>query len=151
MILGHQYWWLMPWQSSAVSFLYGKSSLVMIVLMLLTKILKLDKRPTKLKESDTKRVVMNSRGMKLFSCRWLPANREPKALVFLCHGYSMESSISMKGQYISLSSLIVTIECQNGDKKKQKQKQSTLRPGRKRTGTRLAKAGYGVWSLWIGL
>ncbi|KAI8553322.1 hypothetical protein RHMOL_Rhmol05G0006200 [Rhododendron molle] len=45
----------MSWQSSAVSFLHGKSSLVMKVSMLLTKILKLDKRPIKLKESDTKR------------------------------------------------------------------------------------------------
>ncbi|XP_058213486.1 caffeoylshikimate esterase-like [Rhododendron vialii] len=115
MILGYQHWWLMSWQSSAVSFLHGKSSLVMIVLMLLTKILKLNKRPTKLKESDIKRVVMNSRGMKLFTCRWLPANGEPKALVFLCHGYGMESSISMKG--------------------------------RKGTGARLAKAGYGVYGM----
>ncbi|KAI8553316.1 hypothetical protein RHMOL_Rhmol05G0005600 [Rhododendron molle] len=89
--------------------------------------------------------VMNSRGMKLFTCRWLPANGEPKALVFLCHGYSMESCISMKGQYISLSSLIDTIECENGDKKKHKQ--STLRPGRKGSGTRLAKAGYGVYGM----
>ncbi|XP_058213485.1 uncharacterized protein LOC131325312 isoform X2 [Rhododendron vialii] len=60
-------------------------------------------------------LVMNSRGMKLFTCRWLPANREPKALVFLCHGYGMESNISMKGP--------------------------------KGTGTRLAKAGYGVYGM----
>ncbi|KAG5547030.1 hypothetical protein RHGRI_012904 [Rhododendron griersonianum] len=106
----------MSWQSSTVSFLHGKSSLVMKVLMLLTKILKFDKRPMKLKESDTK-----------------------------SDGYSMESSISMKGQYISLSSLIVTIECENGDKKKHKQ--STLRPGRRGFGTRLAKAGYGVYGM----
>ncbi|KAF7142716.1 hypothetical protein RHSIM_Rhsim05G0006400 [Rhododendron simsii] len=92
--------------------------------------------------------VMNLRGMKLFTCRWLPAKGELKALVFLCHGYGMESSISMKGQYISVSSLIVTIvtiECQNGDKKKHKK--STLRPRRKGTGTRLAKAGYGVYGM----
>ncbi|KAI8562221.1 hypothetical protein RHMOL_Rhmol03G0017800 [Rhododendron molle] len=50
--------------------------------------------------------------MILFTCSWLPANREQRALVFLCHGYGMESSISMKG-----------------------------------TGTRLAKAGYGVYAL----
>ncbi|CAL5322423.1 unnamed protein product [Camellia sinensis] len=41
--------------------------------------------------------ILNSRGVKLFTCRWLPANSEPKALIFLCHGYAMECSISMKG------------------------------------------------------
>ncbi|KAM7499228.1 hypothetical protein LguiA_023642 [Lonicera macranthoides] len=41
--------------------------------------------------------ILNSRGMKLFTCRWLPANSEPKALIFLCHGYAMECSISMNG------------------------------------------------------
>ncbi|XP_052186679.1 caffeoylshikimate esterase-like isoform X2 [Diospyros lotus] len=35
--------------------------------------------------------------MKLFTCRWLPATCEPKAMIFLCHGYAMECSISMKG------------------------------------------------------
>ncbi|KAH1140631.1 hypothetical protein GLYMA_10G291400v4 [Glycine max] len=38
----------------------------------------------------------NSRGLKLFACRWLPANGSPKALIFLCHGYAMECSITMK-------------------------------------------------------
>ncbi|PSR93068.1 Caffeoylshikimate esterase, partial [Actinidia chinensis var. chinensis] len=47
--------------------------------------------------------VLNSRGMKLFTCRWLPANCEPKALIFLCHGYAMECSISMKGTGIRLA------------------------------------------------
>ncbi|CAA3021128.1 caffeoylshikimate esterase-like [Olea europaea subsp. europaea] len=55
---------------------------------------------------------MNSRGMKLFTCRWLPVHCEPKALIFLCHGYAMESTTSMKG-----------------------------------CGTRLAKAGYGVYGM----
>nr|CAD1817594.1 unnamed protein product [Ananas comosus var. bracteatus] len=41
--------------------------------------------------------ILNSRGLKLFTCRWLPANREPKALVFLCHGYAVECSITMRG------------------------------------------------------
>ncbi|XP_010922434.1 caffeoylshikimate esterase isoform X2 [Elaeis guineensis] len=41
--------------------------------------------------------ILNPRGLKLFTCRWLPDNREPKALIFLCHGYAMECSISMKG------------------------------------------------------
>ncbi|XP_027148323.1 caffeoylshikimate esterase [Coffea eugenioides] len=38
----------------------------------------------------------NSRGVQLFSCRWLPFS-SPKALVFLCHGYGMECSQFMKG------------------------------------------------------
>ncbi|KAK6139952.1 hypothetical protein DH2020_026328 [Rehmannia glutinosa] len=29
--------------------------------------------------------------------RWVPENVEPKALIFLCHGYAMECSISMRG------------------------------------------------------
>uniref|UniRef100_A0A5B7ARS0 Serine aminopeptidase S33 domain-containing protein n=1 Tax=Davidia involucrata TaxID=16924 RepID=A0A5B7ARS0_DAVIN len=41
--------------------------------------------------------ISNSRGMKLFTCRWLPESRKPKALIFLCHGYAMECSISMRG------------------------------------------------------
>ncbi|XP_008783604.1 caffeoylshikimate esterase-like [Phoenix dactylifera] len=47
--------------------------------------------------------LLNSRGLKLFTCRWLPENREPKALIFLCHGYAMECSISMKGTGIQLA------------------------------------------------
>ncbi|XP_010554568.1 PREDICTED: caffeoylshikimate esterase [Tarenaya hassleriana] len=39
--------------------------------------------------------VLNSRGMKLFTCAWRPLNREPKALLFICHGYAMECSITM--------------------------------------------------------
>ncbi|CAO2816518.1 unnamed protein product [Amaranthus hypochondriacus] len=41
--------------------------------------------------------IVNSNGSMLFTCRWLPENEDPKALVFLCHGYAMESSISMQG------------------------------------------------------
>ncbi|KAL6592822.1 hypothetical protein ACP70R_049274 [Stipagrostis hirtigluma subsp. patula] len=41
--------------------------------------------------------ISNARGMKLFACQWIPSNNEPKALVFLCHGYAMECSISMRG------------------------------------------------------
>ncbi|KAI3861747.1 hypothetical protein MKW92_053082 [Papaver armeniacum] len=40
--------------------------------------------------------IRNSRGIQLFTCRWLPFS-SPKALVFLCHGYGMECSASMKG------------------------------------------------------
>ncbi|XP_026439067.1 caffeoylshikimate esterase-like [Papaver somniferum] len=39
--------------------------------------------------------IRNSRGVELFTCRWLPFS-SPKALVFLCHGYGMECSASMK-------------------------------------------------------
>ncbi|KAM7262924.1 hypothetical protein ACFE04_000607 [Oxalis oulophora] len=39
--------------------------------------------------------IVNSRGTKLFTCRWTPINQEPKALIFLCHGYAMECSITM--------------------------------------------------------
>ncbi|XP_010509018.1 PREDICTED: caffeoylshikimate esterase isoform X1 [Camelina sativa] len=39
--------------------------------------------------------INNSRGMKLFTCKWVPAKQEPKALVFICHGYAMECSITM--------------------------------------------------------
>ncbi|KAM0834149.1 hypothetical protein ACQ4PT_063815 [Festuca glaucescens] len=41
--------------------------------------------------------ISKSRGVKLFTCRWTPLNHEPKALIFLCHGYAMECSISMRG------------------------------------------------------
>ncbi|XP_077213935.1 caffeoylshikimate esterase-like isoform X2 [Tasmannia lanceolata] len=47
--------------------------------------------------------VLNPRGLKLFTCKWLPANQDPKAMVFLCHGYGMECSISMKGTGIRLA------------------------------------------------
>ncbi|CAA0841031.1 alpha/beta-Hydrolases superfamily protein [Striga hermonthica] len=40
--------------------------------------------------------IVNSRGVKLFTCRWAPADVDPKALIFLCHGYGMECSISMR-------------------------------------------------------
>ncbi|CAN7020214.1 unnamed protein product [Brassica oleracea var. botrytis] len=39
--------------------------------------------------------IRNSRGLKLFTCKWLPTNQEPRAIVFLCHGYGMECSITM--------------------------------------------------------
>ncbi|CAM0950603.1 unnamed protein product [Alopecurus aequalis] len=41
--------------------------------------------------------ISNARGAKLFTCQWSPLNHEPKALIFLCHGYAMECSISMRG------------------------------------------------------
>ncbi|CAH2058731.1 unnamed protein product, partial [Thlaspi arvense] len=39
--------------------------------------------------------VLNSRGMKLFTCVWKPVKQEPKAMLFFCHGYAVESSITM--------------------------------------------------------
>lgn len=39
--------------------------------------------------------VLNSRGMKLLATSWIPANENPKALIFMCHGYAMECSITM--------------------------------------------------------
>ncbi|MED6136870.1 hypothetical protein PIB30_059823 [Stylosanthes scabra] len=39
--------------------------------------------------------VKNSRGMKLLASKWLPMNGNPKALIFMCHGYAMECSITM--------------------------------------------------------
>ncbi|XP_043703602.1 caffeoylshikimate esterase-like isoform X3 [Telopea speciosissima] len=42
--------------------------------------------------------IRNSRGVQLFTCRWLPtSSSSPKALVFLCHGYGMECSGFMRG------------------------------------------------------
>ncbi|XAR58433.1 2-acylglycerol O-acyltransferase [Bertholletia excelsa] len=40
--------------------------------------------------------IRNSRGVQIFTCRWLPLS-SPKALVFLCHGYGMECSDYMRG------------------------------------------------------
>ncbi|KAI3773154.1 hypothetical protein L6452_04357 [Arctium lappa] len=47
--------------------------------------------------------IRNSRGVQLFTCRWLPIS-SPKALVFLCHGYGMECSDFMKGCGTKLAS-----------------------------------------------
>ncbi|CAM0950604.1 unnamed protein product [Alopecurus aequalis] len=42
--------------------------------------------------------VNNARGMKLFTCRWLPAKGQTvKGQVFLCHGYAVECSTTMRG------------------------------------------------------
>ncbi|KAK7270193.1 hypothetical protein RIF29_23160 [Crotalaria pallida] len=38
----------------------------------------------------------NSRGVQLFTCKWLPVSDPIKALVFLCHGYGMECGTYMK-------------------------------------------------------
>ncbi|KAK2637557.1 hypothetical protein Ddye_032349 [Dipteronia dyeriana] len=54
------------------------------------------------KMSNMQEFILNSRGMRLFTCSWLPINPEPKALIFICHGYAMECSITMKGTAIQL-------------------------------------------------
>ncbi|TVU36740.1 hypothetical protein EJB05_18686, partial [Eragrostis curvula] len=40
--------------------------------------------------------IVNSRGNKLFTCRWTPQNCQSKALIFICHGIAAECSISMR-------------------------------------------------------
>ncbi|XP_078429559.1 caffeoylshikimate esterase-like [Wolffia australiana] len=47
--------------------------------------------------------TLNSRGLKLFTCRWVPTNTNIKSLIFLCHGYGMECSVSMRGTGIALA------------------------------------------------
>ncbi|KAJ7543617.1 hypothetical protein O6H91_09G045200 [Diphasiastrum complanatum] len=42
-------------------------------------------------------LIKTSRGLKLYTCKWLPEDKEIKGLVFLCHGYGMECSLFMKG------------------------------------------------------
>ncbi|KAF1878951.1 hypothetical protein Lal_00047623, partial [Lupinus albus] len=39
--------------------------------------------------------TLNSRGMQLLASRWVPQNEAPKALVFICHGYAIECSITL--------------------------------------------------------
>ncbi|CAN0909432.1 Caffeoylshikimate esterase, partial [Linum grandiflorum] len=51
----------------------------------------------------TEEFILNPRGMKLFTCKWLPVTQEPKALIFLCHGYAMESSITMDSTAMRLA------------------------------------------------
>ncbi|XP_008783602.2 caffeoylshikimate esterase-like isoform X2 [Phoenix dactylifera] len=40
--------------------------------------------------------ITSPRGLELFTCRWLPRKKEPKALIFLCHGYGVECSMYMR-------------------------------------------------------
>ncbi|KAJ4802119.1 alpha/beta-Hydrolases superfamily protein [Rhynchospora pubera] len=47
--------------------------------------------------------IQNSRGVQLFTCRWLPPSSAPKALVFLCHGYGMECSNFMRACGVTLA------------------------------------------------
>lgn len=47
--------------------------------------------------------VLNSRGLKLFACEWIPKKQEPKGLIFICHGYAMECSITMNSTAVRLA------------------------------------------------
>lgn len=47
--------------------------------------------------------ITNARKMKLFTMRWLPANREPKALIFLQHGYGVECGLWWQGTGLRLA------------------------------------------------
>ncbi|KAJ3691812.1 hypothetical protein LUZ61_020976 [Rhynchospora tenuis] len=47
--------------------------------------------------------IRSSRGVQLFTCRWLPLSSAPKALVFLCHGYGMECSNFMRACGVTLA------------------------------------------------
>ncbi|KAF3786385.1 Caffeoylshikimate esterase [Nymphaea thermarum] len=48
-------------------------------------------------EEESLEFIISRRGLKLFACRWLPRNQEPKSLVFLCHGYAVGCETSMNG------------------------------------------------------
>uniref|UniRef100_A0ACD6A0Z5 Uncharacterized protein n=1 Tax=Avena sativa TaxID=4498 RepID=A0ACD6A0Z5_AVESA len=41
--------------------------------------------------------IENARGIKTFTCRWLPKGQPIKALVFICHGYAVECCVTMRG------------------------------------------------------
>ncbi|XP_010520168.1 PREDICTED: caffeoylshikimate esterase-like isoform X2 [Tarenaya hassleriana] len=47
--------------------------------------------------------ISNAKGVKFFTCRWRQMNIEPKALIFLCHGYAMECSITMNSTAMRLA------------------------------------------------
>lgn len=53
--------------------------------------------------------IQSSRGVKLFTCRWVPAERQSKALICLCHGYGAECSILMKDTAIRLTKAGYTV------------------------------------------
>uniref|UniRef100_A0A0D6R2E4 Serine aminopeptidase S33 domain-containing protein n=1 Tax=Araucaria cunninghamii TaxID=56994 RepID=A0A0D6R2E4_ARACU len=58
------------------------------------------------KQSDVKyeeEFIVNSRGIKQFTCRWLPVDREAKGLICLCHGYCGECSIGCEETGVRLA------------------------------------------------
>eukprot|EP01018_Ginkgo_biloba_P020831 Gb_12904 [translate_table: standard] len=74
--------------------------------------------------------ILTVRGLKLFTCRWVPADQEPKALIGLCHGYGMECSIFMQGEDLHISIHLEPIAATPTQ-----------------TGVRLANAGYAVMGI----
>lgn len=53
--------------------------------------------------------IQSSGGVKLFTCRWVPAERQSKAIICLCHGYGAECSISMKDTAVRLTKAGYTV------------------------------------------
>ncbi|KAJ7531235.1 hypothetical protein O6H91_14G055000 [Diphasiastrum complanatum] len=47
--------------------------------------------------------IQNSRGVKFFTCRWLPEDQPIRGVVCLCHGYGVDCSIYMKGSGVHLA------------------------------------------------
>eukprot|EP00270_Netrium_digitus_P008854 TRINITY_DN2672_c0_g1_i1.p1 TRINITY_DN2672_c0_g1~~TRINITY_DN2672_c0_g1_i1.p1 ORF type:complete len:339 (+),score=70.34 TRINITY_DN2672_c0_g1_i1:57-1019(+) len=47
----------------------------------------------------------SSRGLKLFTQSWLPAGKDPKALLFMCHGYANDTSWGFQFSCIKFASL----------------------------------------------
>ena len=92
--------------------------------------------------------ILNSRGLKLFTCKWVPVNEEPKGLIFICHGYAMECSITMNSKYIFIFCSIYICVLSN---KKGKEliiwiliNLIMIIPG---TAIRLVKAGFAVYGI----
>ncbi|KAJ3687325.1 hypothetical protein LUZ61_016489 [Rhynchospora tenuis] len=46
--------------------------------------------------------ITTYRGIRLFTCKWLPKKKEPKALIFICHGFGAECSVSLTDTAIRL-------------------------------------------------
>lgn len=44
--------------------------------------------------------VVNSRGLKIFSKSWLPANSSPKAVICFCHGYGDTCTFFVEGMWL---------------------------------------------------
>ncbi|CAL9098145.1 unnamed protein product [Musa textilis] len=95
-----------------------------------------------IKAFHLKEFIKNPRGQKIFTCKWLPQNKEPKALIFLCHGYAMECSISMKGKTATYSNKCLSyLSYSFAGSRLLMAFELLCHPD---TGTRLAKAGYAV-------
>ena len=89
---------------------------------------------------------MNSRGLKLFTCKWIPENQEPKALIFLCHGYAMECSITMNSEFFFffVHEFYMENQIYRTTNKKYSDIIFVIGLG---TATRLVKAGFAVYGI----